>query len=145
MNVNLAIDRLREKADQANELHRLRDRVEELEELLGLVSRDGVDRFVLFRLSRTERKILNVIFSWNLVRREKLYALLYGSRPESDQPEIKVLDTYVCRLRIFLRQFDIVINTQRADGWFMAPLEKQKLAKVLDQINAGTLRQGHNR
>ena len=138
-----AIAILREKANQANELYRLRDRVEELEQLLGLVSDETVDRFVAFKISPTERLILNVLFTWKLVRRENLFTLLYGNRLECDQPDIKLLDIYVCRLRKYLSRLDIAICTQKSwskemnGGWFMTPEDKEKLSRVAEQMRDG--------
>lgn len=130
MNVDAAIDTLREKAGQANELQRLRDRVEELEELLGVHGEDKIDPLVSLALTPMERRVLGVIYRWELVRRPKLYTLLYGARPECDQPAIKLLDVWVSKVRRYLTPFGIMIDHQDGAGWFMTEENKAKLAAL---------------
>jgi hypothetical protein len=137
MNVAMAIDTLRAKASDANELHRLRDRVEELEQLLGIVAEDVVDRFIALGISPGEKRILNVLFTWKLVRREKLYTLLYGNRPECDQPDVRTIDVQICRLRKYLSAFNIAIGTQRDAGWFITEENKEKLKNLADWLLSG--------
>lgn len=137
MNLGQAIHTFREKSEQANELHRLRDRVEELEQLLGVVSGDAVDRFIAMKLTPGERRLVNILFGWKVVRRDRLFVALYGGRIECDQPEIQTLDVVMCRVRKYLAGFDIAINTERNVGWFMTPENKQKLSKLADWLLSG--------
>lgn len=137
MNIDMAIHTLREKSSEANELHRLRDRIQELEQLLGIVAEDAVDRFIFMNLSPTERRILNILFTWKRVQREKLYTLLYGERLECDQPEIKVIDVWLSKLRSKLAPYGIIFETEFNAGWFMTQPNKDKLAALADQLNNG--------
>lgn len=132
MNIDGAITTLRTKSDEANELYRLRYRVQELEELLGLVKDDTVDPFHALNISPTCRHILNVIATLDLARKDRIYTLIYGGRPECDQPADAVIDVYVVRIRKYLQGFDIAIDTQRGCtgnnyGWFFTPENKEKL------------------
>jgi two-component system cell cycle response regulator CtrA len=140
MNVDNAIATLREKSGQANELQRLRDRVEELEELLGIVSKDVVDPLSSLGLASTETRILNCLNDWNVVRRKNLWILLYSGRREDEQPDMKVLDVYVSKLRKRMSPFGIEVATLRAGwgtgndtdgGWFMTQQNKEKLRALV--------------
>lgn len=134
-----AIERLRHYAGAANELQQLRDRVEELEAMLGMAGED-IDRFVALALTPTERKIVGILFSWKLVRRETLYTALYGSWLECDQPEPRVIDVFICRVRKYLAPFDITIEHQPKAGWFLTEANKEKLALLAEQLKTGERR-----
>ncbi|MEN6535687.1 MAG: helix-turn-helix domain-containing protein [Bryobacteraceae bacterium] len=131
-----AIEMLRRYSGAANELHRLRDRVEELETILGL-SEESVDRFIGLKLSPAEKQIVNILFKWKLAHRERIYAALYGSRLECDQPEIRTLDVHLHRIRKYLASFHIAIGTQRGAGWFLTEENREKLANLAARLGAG--------
>ena len=114
-----------------DELHRLRDRIDEFEQILG------VDRALANRLrgalgiSRDQARMLGLLLSRDVVTHEAMYAVLYGERPECDQPGPKVMSVQVCKLRKALTPRSIEIKTHLGDGWQMLPEDKAKVRALL--------------
>lgn len=118
---------------EKNELRDLRDRVQELEELLGVVG-DEVERYMTrLGLLRIEAQILGYILKREFAPRDAIYVAIYGGRPERDQPEINGVNVRMSRLRKVLRPLDVTIKNVWGKGWYMEPAEKAKLRAVLDQ------------
>lgn len=125
-----AIDSLRHFAGKANELQLLRDRVEELEELLGL-SREKQHVFWRLKLTPTQRAFISLLYYGGLLRRHAVFSALYGARLECDQPEEKILDVVLSKARIELSLHGICVQTQRGVGWFMTMDNKLKLRALI--------------
>lgn len=111
----------------------LRDRIEQLEGVIG------VDRSARSKLSDafpdmepSLGDILSMLLKRDFVTREGLYTVQYGARPESDQPDEKVLDVLVCRLRNHLEPHGVTFKTARDAGWFMPKPEKAKLRALIE-------------
>lgn len=124
------IENLRHFAGKANELQALRDRVQELEELLG-VSKEQRDMMFSLKLSPQQTAFLGLIYRGDLVRRDAAYAVIYGARPECDRPDDKILDVQLSRIRARLRPKGITIETQWGVGWFMTPKNKAILRGII--------------
>jgi len=113
------------------ELERLRDRVEELEELIGLT----IDLpFYRLALSPTQARLLGLLLKRDFVTRDFAFVAMYGGRPEADQPDIKCIDIYIHFLRKKLDQYGISIRTR--GGYFMEPADKKRLYEVLQGAQA---------
>jgi two-component system cell cycle response regulator CtrA len=115
----------------ATELQRLRDRVEELEALLG-VDRSIVGRIRdAFNIEPRHAQIVGMLLSRDFVTRDGLYTVLYGDLPEKDWPNDKILDAQICKLRPRLVPFGIEINTKWGEGWSMTKADKAKVRAIL--------------
>lgn len=125
-----AIESIKHFAGKANELQSLRDRVQELEELLGL-AREQADIFHRLKLSPQQKALLGLLYRSNLVRRYTAYNALYGARQECEQPEDRILDVQICKIRTRLMPLGISIETQRAAGWFMTAENKERLSALI--------------
>src|SRR5260221_2612574 len=102
-----------------SEVERLRDRVEQLEEVLG-IDRSLTSRLrQAFGLEPGKAPILGMLLARDFVTRESLYIVLYADRPECDWPEEKVMDVQICKLRRILRRHGIAIETRWGEGWSM--------------------------
>jgi two-component system cell cycle response regulator CtrA len=126
-----AIEAMKNYAGKACELQLLRDRVEELERLLGL-SQEKRDELFRLRLTPGRTAMLSLIYRGNLIRKEAALEAIYGARPECDQPDIKIIDVMLCAIRKRLKGYGITIENQHGIGWFMTPANKQKLRDLLD-------------
>lgn len=115
---------------QALEIQRLRDRVEELEELLGL----RADVIRPPGLSRTEWRLLGALSSGRVCSRDFLLRTLY---PGPEYPEDRTVDVFVGRVRNWLRKHRVAVRilTQRSDGYFVEPRDLSKLREVLENAN----------
>lgn len=118
-----------------SELQRLRDRVEELESLLGL-ERDLAMRIRhAWRMASEESRIMSIVLKRAFATRETLYTILYGARPDCDQPEMKIVDVQVCKARKSLRNNGVAakVRTKWGDGYFMTREDKAALMAALER------------
>jgi len=130
-----AIDSLKHFAGKANELQALRDRVQELEELLGL-SQTTRDKLFILRLSPQQTALVALLYRGQLVRRSAAYTAIFGARHECEQPEEGILDVQMSRVRATLRPLGVSIETHRGVGWFMTPENKEKLRLLIEELPA---------
>lgn len=115
-----------------SEVERLRDRVSQLLQVLG-VDEDSTAplRRAFGGLEPDPARILAMLLKREFVTREGLYTVMYCGRPECDWPDEKVLDVQICRLRARLKQHDVIIQTARGDGWFMSKADKAKVRALV--------------
>jgi hypothetical protein len=118
-----------------DEVQRLRDRIDELEQILG------VDRSLANRLrgalciSRDQARMLGMLLSRNVVTHEAMYTVMYGARPECDQPTMKIMDVQLCKLRGRLKPHGITFRTLWGEGWQMPMEEKAKVRAKLVSVD----------
>ncbi|HEX5509850.1 MAG TPA: helix-turn-helix domain-containing protein [Pseudolabrys sp.] len=119
-------------------VQRLRDRIDELEAVLG-TERSMVSRLrQAFGLNRRQAQILGTLLARDMVTRPALYAVLYGDSPDDKWPDDKVLDSHTCCLRRALRNKGVSIRTHWGEGWSIAPADKARIRVMLDgQHEAG--------
>jgi len=118
-----------------DELQRLRDRVEELERLVGL-DRDLAMRIRhAWRVTPEESRVLAILVKRAFATHDTIYTILYGARPECDQPEMKIVDVMICKVRKSLRQNGIRarIRTKWGDGYYMTRADKGDLMAALEE------------
>lgn len=117
------------------ELIRLRDRVEELERVLG-VDRNLTSRLRdAFGIEPGMAPVLGMLLKRNFVSHDSLYTVLFAGRPECDWPEPKLMDVQICKLRRVLKRHGISIKTRWGEGWLMSSEDKAKVRAVLDAGN----------
>jgi two-component system cell cycle response regulator CtrA len=129
---SVAIDSLRLHAGRANELQRLRDRCDELEELLGI----KCDPLLSLGFPKLATSMLGVLMANPRCRREMLYVAVYGNRSECDQPNEKIVAVAVCKLRKELRPHGADIVTDWGVGYFIPPASKDVINRL---VAAGTV------
>ncbi len=109
-----------------SELDRLRDYVSQMEEAFGL----NLSLPNEFGLTPLEMKIVGLLTLQSIVSKEMIFAGLYGSRNECDQPDIKTIDVHICKLRRKLSAKDISIKTYHGMGYYVED-ETRALLKTL--------------
>lgn len=80
-----------------------------------------------FGLTRQEATILAGLIEHGRMSKPGLYHLCYGSRADEDQPDPKIIDVFVCKLRAKLEPFGIEVDTVWGFGYEMKP---DAIAKV---------------
>src|SRR5271169_2315840 len=102
----------------------LRDRIEELEDLLGLKA----DRLALMRsalgLTSTEAKMVSFLSRRELASLSEIHDALYSWRSECDQADLRSLSTLIHHARRKLDKFGVVIRTMYASGYFINKEDK---------------------
>ena len=119
-----------------SELQRLRDRIEDLEALLGLDRKIASRLRDAFMITLAQAETLGFMLRRNFVSHDALYIAMYGARPECDWPEIRILDVHVCHLRAALKKHGIAIKTKWGEGWTISPADKAKVHAVLEFLPA---------
>lgn len=123
-----------------SEVQQLRDRVAELERVLGMTAAVPLRRL----LQPPNRMWLNdleplcgMLLSRECVNRAAAFIVLYGARPDSQQPEDdKIIDILICRLRKVLEPYDVKVQTLWGRGYFISKEDKAKLNAVLERKRA---------
>jgi hypothetical protein len=111
---------------------RLQDRVQELKALLG-VGNDDVSR-LLTVLDATPQQCEMVGFMLRraVATRTALHTVLFGARPDCDQPEIKLIDVQMVKVRAALRTLGIEVRTEwGSGGWAISNADKAKLRRLM--------------
>jgi two-component system cell cycle response regulator CtrA len=101
----------------APESARLRDRIEELERLVGM-------RMVpprLWGLTRQEAEVLGILLRRQVMTHAQLFEAVWGGDSECN---IKIVEVVVCKLRAKLRPHGIAIRTEYGIGYFVPPDSK---------------------
>jgi two-component system cell cycle response regulator CtrA len=105
----------------------LRDRVEELEQILGMKN----DQLYVLGLSFTPTKLLGLILHRKRVSRDQAMVALYDGC--NDRPDDRVIDVYMCHIRKALKPHDIQIETLWSVGWSMTEGNKQRLRELVER------------
>ena len=111
----------------------LREKIRALEETLGI----RLEAPLILQLTGQESKMFGVLFKRELVTKELAMDVLYGHRPDGDlEPEIKIVDVFVCKMRKKLKPFDIAIETVLGRGYRLPATSKAAAAHLLEQARA---------
>jgi DNA-binding winged helix-turn-helix (wHTH) protein len=116
------------------ELQQLRDRVAELEEILGIDRPMTVRLREAFGLTQMPAKVLGMLLSRTFVSKDALYTALYAVRAAADRPRTNILERHVNKLREHLRPHGVVIETIYGEGYRMTAPNKAKVRDVLDKL-----------
>lgn len=106
-----------------NALHQALDRIEELEGLLGLTLKLPNE----FGLTQTEMKCVGAILRRGCINQEAIYAAIYGSKPDNEQPDIKIIDVYICKIRKKLKARGYVLKNLFGIGYYFEGKDREAL------------------
>lgn len=117
--------------NQRDELRRLRDRVAELEELLGMPTHPPR---MFENIGEKPMRLLGLLLARRgVVTREFAFRALYGGSPECDQPaRIDVINQHVARLNKHLRKRGAEIKGQYDGGYFLDEKSKRIVREILN-------------
>lgn len=101
--------------EQAARIDALEGRVIDLEQALQIDKAANVQ--AAFDISETLAQLLIMLADGKPRNKERLHAGLYYRRPEIDEPEVKIMDTLVCKLRKHVEPFGIEIATVWGSGY----------------------------
>lgn len=124
-------DGARERALEAA-IARLEDRVAELEAAMGL----GVLTPLEWGLTRNEARLVGALLERELLTKDAAMAALYRDRG-ADEPEIKIVDVFVCKARKKLKPFGVEIGTRWGEGYFMTGPAKAEARRQIADASLG--------
>ncbi len=107
-----------------SENERLRDRVAELEALLGVTSIPPTNTL---GLGRVEIKLLGVLMHREFASRGMIYNALYGD--DSDRQE-KTIDVHISKIRRKLAPHGHEIKTSWGEGYYLEPATRAALKDI---------------
>lgn len=125
------VDARLEAMEAENE--RLQDRVWVLEDCLGasIVALAPIE----WRLTLSEARIFGALYQRASCTKAQLLATNCEPGVE-DEPEIKIVDVFVCKLRKKLKPYGIEIETLWGQGYRMTPESKAIAAPLLQKSEA---------
>jgi two-component system cell cycle response regulator CtrA len=113
---------------------RLLDRIDMLERALG--SDAGPLFPVEFGLTGSEAKVLNLLMLRDAVCKDGFMDAIYRGRGD-DEPEVKIIDVFICKLRRKIRPFGVEIKTIWGRGYQMAPDDKARVRALCEPSALG--------
>jgi DNA-binding response OmpR family regulator len=106
----------------------LRDRIAQLEEVLGM----NFDSPAFMGLTAHEAKLFGMLMKRDAVTKAGAMDILYGLGPDADVAEEKIIDVFICKLRKKLDPFDIPVETNWGQGYFMTEASKQRARDLIE-------------
>jgi len=106
---------MREAAQSHQVRLTFRERLADIERVLQLDDPKPLP----FKITRTERVLMELLLKRNCVTREIAWQLLYGHRADADQPQYRVISTVIFHLREKLKKQGVVITTEFGTGWYL--------------------------
>jgi two-component system cell cycle response regulator CtrA len=97
---------------QRDRIHTLEERVRQLEEILAPSS---VDIPVEWGLTVTEKRVYACLATRAMASKAMIFQSLYSDQLE--EPDPRIIDVFVCKLRKKLKPFGIAIATVRGEGY----------------------------
>lgn len=98
---------------QQREIDVLRERVRQLEDMLVPPT---VHVPIEFRLTASEARVFAHLATRDQATKDSIMMAMYSDRP-GEQPEIKIVDVFVCNMRRKLRRFQVEIITVWGSGY----------------------------
>lgn len=111
----------------------LRERIAELEYALGITALEPPRAIVEMPYRRKVRQLLGMLIVCPRLTKEAIYIGLYGDRPDYEQPSIKVVDTYLCYARQYLRGFDVPLQRGvlgESGYWYLSAKDRTTLGAL---------------
>ena len=119
------------------ENERLRDRIEELEEILGVKEVDVPPSFQTVNARRVSWRLFCHLARRGYCNRERAMTALYSDRDPADRPHPRIFDSMMTGIRRFAHHHGIEITTVYNEGWVMAaPMQKKALA-LIERLRQG--------
>lgn len=110
----------------------LRDRVAELDALLG-VGNDDVSRLLtVVDATLQQCEMIGFMLKRAVATRTALFIALFGARPECDQPDMKLIDVQMVKVRKALEKLGIEVRIEwGSGGWNIPAADKAKLRHLM--------------
>ncbi|OMG60438.1 hypothetical protein BJP32_03630 [Brevundimonas sp. ZS04] len=106
---------------------RLEDRIQELEEAMGLCVLPPLE----WGLTVQQARLFGALLEREVLTKDAAMAALYRDRGD-DEPEMKIVDVFVCHIRRKLKPFGIEIGTRWGVGYFMTPANKAEARRQIE-------------
>lgn len=85
----------------------------------------------LFTVTPMEAQILTTLLRRVDTTKQQLHTAITSKRPDSDGPEIKIIDVVICKLRKKLKAFSITIETSWGRGYYISQADRDSTFKSI--------------
>jgi hypothetical protein len=110
----------------------LRNRVEELQSLLGVGNDDVSQLLTVLDATPQQCEMIGFMLRRSVATRTALHTVLFGARPDCDQPEIKLIDVQMVRVRVALKKVGVEVRTEwGSGGWAIPAADKARLRALM--------------
>ena len=86
---------------------------------------------LIFGLTSSEAKVLGILGARDVASKNQIMTALMADRGGDEEPELKIVDVFVCKMRKKLTPFGVVIDTVWGRGYRLTPDNKKKVANYL--------------
>lgn len=118
-----------------SELQQLRDRIDELEYLLGITG--VVPEYFALEMAPARRTVLGLLIKRPLVTKEAIIIATRSGQAHKDDPNGALAICYVHHVRRFLqKRYSIKVHTAWGQGWFLDIADRKKLQQLFAQAEA---------
>ena len=87
-----------------------------------------------WNLTRAENRIMGVLLSLNIAHRDAIMTAVYGDSPDLE-PDAKIVDVMVCKLRAKVRRHGVEIRTVRGLGFAIEQPRRSEIRRALRMIS----------
>ena len=120
---------------EMSELFALRREVEALRDALeamrgALASDAGVKIIELAKLTYSERMLLGLLIRRHRATKDQMMTMLYADRPD-EEPDSKILDVMICKMRKKLSPHGIEIRTIHGAGYELPSTSREKIKALM--------------
>jgi two-component system, cell cycle response regulator CtrA len=105
----------------------LRAQLRDLEKSFGFYN----DVPIMFGLTGSEAKVLSLLGERDMANRDQFLSALMVGRGADAEPEKKIVDVYICKIRSKLKPFGITIEAIWGRGYRLTEANKAKIAEYL--------------
>lgn len=112
----------------------LMDRIDQLETELGMKAEIPPE----FGIPRNMGTLLAMLLKREVVTRDGALLAIYSGMPNTwdKEPDPKIIDVFICKLRIRLKKYDIKVSCKWGLGYFMDGENKRRLRELIAQTRA---------
>jgi DNA-binding response OmpR family regulator len=111
--------------ERENEM--LQERIFNLESALGM----KIDTPLALDLTSHESALLGLLLKRDLVTKELAMTAFYGMGADGEEPEQKIIDVWICKLRAKLKSYGVAIETKWGQGWWMTAQAKATIQQMM--------------
>ncbi|MDE2577925.1 MAG: helix-turn-helix domain-containing protein [Hyphomicrobiales bacterium] len=109
-----------------NENEILRERIRQLEHAL-FTSEISIP--FEWKLTASEYRVFAFLLTKQVATKEALMSAMYTFRPDSEEPDAKIIDVFICKMRKKLKPFDVEIRTHWGSGYSVDDATRAKFGK----------------
>ena len=106
----------------------LRDRVFQLETEFGI----NLEPPPPFDLTASEARVFGILLARDYCSKEQVMTALYAHQPR-DEPDIKIVDVYVCKIRRKVEPVGVQIETVWGHGYKISKDMKNRAKSLIEQ------------